>query len=351
MGVASAPANSLAYRRAPALALAGLLAAASLAGAGCRRERSTPPPGVVATVNGQPVEAAELDPLVAAQTAGASTPLSPEQSLELRLTLLSQLIDRHILLQYAAGLGIKADPAAVEREVAVDRAREPDENAQQLRQQASDGLILDELMRREVAARVEVSDADIARFYQDNQASFHLPEPQYHVLEIVVTPHAGAVTNLAEDKAATPAAARKKILMLQQRLAQHTDFGALAEQYSEDPSTASSGGDMGLIPQSVLMNQTPAALRNAILALRPGQVSPVVTTPEGYYLLKLLAVEPAGVRPLSDPQVRQSIRDLIASARQQVLQTAFLTTVRDQAKVVNYLAQQVLAQPPGSGQR
>ncbi|MGH9480070.1 MAG: peptidylprolyl isomerase [Terriglobales bacterium] len=311
--------------------------------AGCARP-GPPPAGVLATVNGQPVRAAELDQLYAAQTAGASTPLPADQSLQLRLSLLNQLIDRHILLQYGAQLGIKPDPTALARALALARTRQPPLPPEEARQQASDTLVLNALLQREVSDRVHVDDHAIAAFYQQNQASFNLPERQYHVLEIVVTPSPGPVTNLAQDKAATPAAAQKKIGMLEQRLAQHADFATLAQQYSEDSSTASSGGDLGLIPQSVLMTQTPAALREAILRLQPGQVSQPISTPNGYYLLKLVGIEPAGLRPLSDPQVRQSIRDLLSSARQRLLQAAFLATVRNQAKVVNYLAQQILEQ-------
>lgn len=313
---------------------------AALLAAACGRAH--PAPGVLAQVNGQPITQAQLDRLYADQTAGSTAPLPPDQSLQLRLSLLGQLIDRQILLQYAARLGLRADPAQVARAVEVDRARQPALPDAELRQQASDTLVLDQLLHREVADRVQVSDSDIAAFYQQNQASFHLPERQFHVLEIVVTPQPAAVTNLAADKAATPAAARQKIAMLRQRLAAKADFAALAQQYSEDPDTASSGGDMGLIPQSVLMSQTPPALRDAILALQPGQVSPPVATPTGYYLLKLLGIEPAGLRPLSDPQVKQSIHDLLANARQQLLQAAFLTTVRDQAKVENFYAEQIL---------
>jgi len=321
-----------------------ILLALALPGGGCAWLRPTPPgPEVLAEVNGQPVTEAELDRLFASQTAGAANPLPGAQSLQLRLSLLSQLIDRHILLQYAASLGIAADPAAVAREEAIERSRQPPPSEADVRQQVADTLVLDQLMQREVAGKVSVSDDDIAAFYQQNQASFHLPERQYHVLEIVVTSAPGAVTNLAEDKASTPAAARKKIAQLKQRLAAGGDFATLAQQYSEDSSTASSGGDLGLIPQSVLMSQTPAPLRDAILALRPGEVSPVVASAGSFYLLKLVGIEPAGLRPLSDPQVRQSIRDLLTNARQQVLQTAFLTTVRDQAKVVNYYAQRILA--------
>jgi peptidyl-prolyl cis-trans isomerase SurA len=315
--------------------------------AACGWLRPAPPPsGVLALVNGRPVTESELDRLYASQTAGAAVPLPPEQSLQLRLTLLNQLIDRHILLQYAAQLGITANPAQVARQVAVDLARQPPPPAAALRRQVADNLVIDQLMQREVDRKVKVTDAQIAAFYRQNQASFHFPERQFHVLEIVVTPHPGAVTNLAEDKAATPAAARKKIAMLRQRLAHGADFATLAEEYSEDPATASSGGDLGLISQSVLMSQTQARLRDAILALRPGQISPVIQTPQGYYLLKLVGIVPAGLRPLSDPQVRQSIRDLLVSSRRQVLQTAFLTVVRDQAKVVNYYAEQVLRDDP-----
>lgn len=311
--------------------------------AGCSWFRQAPPgPGVLATVNGQPVLASELNRLYAQQTAGAAAPLPPQQSLQLRLSLLNQLIDRHILLQYAQRLGIQADPAQVERALSV-AAVHPSPAAQAAeRRQIADSLILNQLLQREVGDKIQISEADIAAYYQQNQASFHLPERQYHVLEIVVTPHPGPVTNLAEDKATTPAAAKKKIRMLQQRLAAHADFATLAEQYSEDPATASSGGDMGLVPQSVLMSQTPPLLRAAILRLHPGEVSPVISTPTGDYLLKLAGIEPAGLRPLSDKQVQQSIRDLLTNARQQVLQTAFLTTVRDRAQVVNYFAQQLL---------
>lgn len=316
-----------------------------LAGCGWLR-RPAPGPEVLAMVNGQPIAASELNQLYAEQTAGATTPLPPQQSLQLRLSLLNQLIDRHILLQYAAQLGIQPDSQQLERELSVARSRQPAPPEAELRQQTADTLILNQLLQQEVGAKIHISDSEIAQFYQQNQASFHLPERQYHVLEMVVTPRPGAVTNLAEDKATTPAAARKKMAMLQQRLAAHADFATLAQQYSEDPATASSGGDLGLIPQSVLMSQTPAALRDAILRLQPGQVSPVITTPDGFYLLKLEGIEPAGLRPLTDPQVKQSIRDLLTNARQQVLQAAFLTVVRDRARVENYFAERLLSSQP-----
>ena len=42
--------------------------------------------------------------------------------------------------------------------------------------------------------------------------------------------------------------------------------------YSEDPATASSGGDLGFVPESAL-NQSDPALKKAVLATEAGRTS------------------------------------------------------------------------------
>ena len=54
--------------------------------------------------------------------------------------------------------------------------------------------------------------------------------------------------NLKNDDAKTPAEAERKIQALYARLRAGDDFAAVAQEYSEDPRTASGGGDMGYIP-------------------------------------------------------------------------------------------------------
>jgi hypothetical protein len=58
--------------------------------------------------------------------------------------------------------------------------------------------------------------------------------------------------------------------------------------------------------------------------------------------LKLISKETPGQRELSDPQVQQSIRDTIRNRKEQLLRAAYLSEARDDAKVTNYLAQQVM---------
>lgn len=61
----------------------------------------------------------------------------------------------------------------------------------------------------------------------------------------------------------------------------------------------------------------------------------------GYAILKLISRESAGQRDLTSPVVQQSIREQLRNSRSQLLKSAYLEMVRDQAKVENYLAEEI----------
>ncbi|PYX90090.1 MAG: peptidylprolyl isomerase, partial [Acidobacteria bacterium] len=62
----------------------------------------------------------------------------------------------------------------------------------------------------------------------------------------------------------------------------------------------------------------------------------------GFRIIKLVAKEPAGQRAFNDPRVQQAIRDQLRDRREQLLKAAYYEVLRDQAKIENYYAQQVL---------
>jgi peptidyl-prolyl cis-trans isomerase SurA len=136
--------------------------------------------------------------------------------------------------------------------------------------------------------------------------------------------------------------------MIQNRLDSGEDFATVAMNYSEDPESASNGGDLGFTPQSALTKTDPST-RDAVTKLKPGQYSNVITiaNPEtrqvfGFRIVKLIAREPAGQRELNDPRVQQAIRDQLRDRREQLLKAAYYDVVRDQAKVEDYYAEQIL---------
>jgi peptidyl-prolyl cis-trans isomerase SurA len=115
----------------------------------------------------------------------------------------------------------------------------------------------------------------------------------------------------------------------------------LATDYSED-SSASTGGDIGFVPESAL-NQSDPALKKAVLEMKPGQVTqPIPLKGGGYRILKLIAKEAAGDRQLSDPQVQQAIREALRTRKEQLLRSAYLVEARDEAHVTSYLARQII---------
>jgi peptidyl-prolyl cis-trans isomerase SurA len=210
-------------------------------------------------------------------------------------------------------------------------------------------ITIDKVLNKEITSKINITDGDISGYYNTHKAEFNLIEPQYHLAHIFVSTQPNPqVRNLKNDKAQNEAEARKKIQMIVNRLDSGEDFATVAMNYSEDPDSASNGGDLGFTPQSALAKTDPGT-RDAVAKLKPGQYSGIISivNPEthqlfGFRIVRLIAKEPAGQRELNDPRVQQAIRDQLRERREQLLKAAYYDVVRNQAKVENYFAEQIL---------
>jgi peptidyl-prolyl cis-trans isomerase SurA len=319
--------------------------------AGCGRSA---PADVAATVNGRPIKYTEVEQTYRSQFPGKAEGESEDQVQLRRLEVLRSLIDNEIMFQRAEKASLVATDADVEARL--NELKAPytkEEFDKQLKQW---GLTLEELKARirrdesvkklfnkDITSKINISDSDIAGFYNANQRSFNPPEPTVHLAQIVVTPQPDPnVRNLKNDKAKTDEEAARKIKAIQTRLQQGEDFTMMAQNYSEDPQTTPNGGDLGFVPESSL-DKTSPELRKMILSLQPGQLSPIIHTQEGYRILKLISKEPAGQRDLSDPRVQQTIRSTLIDRKDQLLKTAYYEMARNEARVVDYMAQAMFA--------
>jgi peptidyl-prolyl cis-trans isomerase SurA len=209
-----------------------------------------------------------------------------------------------------------------------------------LRKEVRRNIIITKLINKEIISNIKVSDTDIAAYYERNKANFNVPETAYHLAQIEVTPVADPeVRNLKNDDAKTPAAAERKIQALYARLQAGDDFATVAQEYSEDPRTAAGGGDMGFIPASAL-DSTPQ-LKQAVTSLQVNQFTGIIRTSSGYHIIKLLGKEPAARHTLSEVRVQNAIRQTLRNQREQLLKAAYIETLRNRAKVENYLAEQI----------
>ncbi|MFZ0212599.1 MAG: peptidylprolyl isomerase [Candidatus Acidiferrales bacterium] len=317
----------------------------------CRTQQA-PNQNVWATVNGAEIDRNDVEKYYRSRVQAQGAVPSHDEALSLKLSILDQLIDNELLYQRAKTLNLIATDSEVQDKFNQSKAPFTEDEFQSklkengltvddLKKEIRRELSIQKLLNREVVAKITVSDADVADFYAKNQAQFSVTEPQYHVAQIVVTPHPDpGIHNRKNDDATTLEQAKRKVEMLESQLAAGADFAQEAMDYSED-SNSSNGGDLGFIPQSSL-NQTDAALKTAVLGLQPGQVSKPVELKDGYHIIKLIAREPAGQRLLSDPQVQQTIRTTLQNRREQLLRAAYVASARDQARVVNYLAKEVI---------
>jgi len=338
------------------LAAAVIAAALLAAGLGCATKSGGD--DVVATVDGRKIYHADVEKYYQNQTAGSGQQPAGEQAVNLRLSILRELIDNEILMHRAEKLGLLATDDEVDRKLNEikspytkeefdARLKEKKLTLDDFKRDLRRSLTVDKVLNKEVTSKINISDQDIGNYYNAHKSEFNLIEPQYHLAQIFVTitPNPQVHTS---DKAQNEADARKKVQMLVNRLDSGDDFAMLATKYSEDPETSGNGGDLGFTPESSLKN-TDAVTRDMVMKLKPGQYSPVITVINpltkqlvGFRLVKLIAKEPAGQRELSDPRVQEAVRSQLRDRREQLLKSAYYEVLRDQAKVENYYAQKVL---------
>jgi peptidyl-prolyl cis-trans isomerase SurA len=314
---------------------------------------------VMATVDGRKIFRSDVDKYYENNVASAQQAPSGEQATALRLNILHQMIDDEILMRRAEKLGLLATDEEVDRKFNEIKApftqEEFDKRMQEKKITVADfkrdirrSITVDKVMNKEVSSKITITDQDIADYYNAHKAEFNLIETQYHLAQIMVTPMPNPQVQNQNDKAQNEGDARKKIQMIANRLESGDDFATLAMKYSEDPETSGNGGDLGTVPESGLKG-TDAATRESVLKLKPGQFSPIIAVVNpntrqevGFRIVKLIAKEPAGQREFSDPRVQQAIRSQLHDRREQLLKTAYYEVLRDNAKVENYYAKQVL---------
>lgn len=185
---------------------------------------------------------------------------------------------------------------------------------------------------RVLGAGIIVSDTDVQAYYAANASQFQSPESAtIEYLEVVLqdmakdyTPDEEALRKayesdptrfrteeerrarhilIAVDESRTESAARSLADDIAGKLASGGDFAALAAQYSNDPGSASRGGDLGFAAPGNYVE----AFDKALFALQVGETSPPVKTEFGYHIIRLDELRPGAGK--SFEQVRDQLAD------------------------------------------
>ncbi len=246
---------------------------------------------IAAVVNDGVVLSSELDQQLALDTQrlkDQKLELPPENVL--RRQVLDQLIMEEIQMQRAERAGIKLPEEALNnalQDVAqrngMTLSQLPDALASQgidyasYRDAIRRQITLQLLRQKEVLQRTTVTSREIDR-YLAREGSHPLEGSEYEISHILI-----AVSEDPTPEQLTQAAERAQDIY--QRAKSGEDFAKLAVSYSNS-DTALQGGSLGWRKG----NELPTFLADSILKLKPGEVSPPVRAPNGYNIVKLVAV-------------------------------------------------------------
>ncbi|WP_425928441.1 SurA N-terminal domain-containing protein [Pseudomonas sp. NyZ201] len=211
-----------------------------------------------------------------------------------------------------ASLTFKADPASVNVTDEQVKAHY-EQHAKEF--MSPDQVVIDyiELKKAAFFDQVKVDEDALQALYQKEIANL---AEQRHAAHILVE------VNDKQDEAQ----AKARIEEIQQRLAKGEDFAALAKEFSQDPGSASNGGDLGFAGKGVYDQ----AFEDALYALNKDQVSAPVRTEFGFHLIKLLGVQAPEVptfASLKDKLTRelktQQVEQRFVEATKQLEDSAF----------------------------
>lgn len=134
-------------------------------------------------------------------------------------------------------------------------------------------------MQSEVAKKApELTPSDIEKFYKKlPKDSLPIISTQYQYSQIVLYP----------EKEAAVMAVKERLIEFRERIMKGTKFSTLATMYSQDPGSASRGGELGMASKQLYWSQ----FSDAAMALKAGQVSQIVETPDGFHIIQLIKKE------------------------------------------------------------
>lgn len=146
---------------------------------------------------------------------------------------------------------------------------------QEWRQTLEDQTLIQQ-MQQEIAGKVpELTPYDVQK-YVDASDPDDLPVVpiKYQLSQICVYP----------DREAANLAVKERLLAIRERIINGEKFTTLARIYSQDPGSARKGGELGMASKSIFW----PSFSDAAMALKPGVVSQIVETPDGFHLIEVL---------------------------------------------------------------
>jgi parvulin-like peptidyl-prolyl isomerase len=182
---------------------------------------------------------------------------------------------------------------------------------------AEQRIITQELLT-EFRKNLSIPEDELKKYYEQHKAEFTTPE-LVHLQQILIR------TPSADPKEVEKA--MKKAESLLKRAQKGEPFDQLARKNSDDPATASKGGDQGYLP----VNQLDPLIARTIQGVNPGQIVGPTRTAMGWHVIKVVDRKPGNERPFSE--VREEVIQRYTPQYQQIANEKFFEDLKQRYKV------------------
>ena len=295
----------------------------------------------VAIVNEDTITLSEVNELGKSFFKKISEETPPSQLAETleqaRRTVIAKLIDKKLLIQEAKKLGIQVSDQEVEN--ALQRVLTNNKTTMeqfrkemgamgmsetQYREELRGQVLSSKLINHEVRTKVVIPEEAIREFYNTHFTT-SVDGGDYYLLQIGCTwgieNQTGSITS--QEDAKEKAKKEHKLAM------DGKDFKELAKQYSDLPS-AGEGGDLG----SFQLDEMVTYMRNAVVNLKPGEISPIVESENGYHFFKLVSSQ-EGKIVAHEPyeSVKEQIREKLYQKATEQRFKDWITSIREKAYI------------------
>lgn len=261
---------------------------------------------ITARVNGEPIYKKELALALKFELTKYDPKIAEDLKRvdEIKKVLLDDLIKKRILYSAAKQTGITMTENELAQEYIQYKSRYTEATFQKMlelkgikyeawKEDKKREATIDKLIEQEVAAKIDISDSDIKKYYRRHQKEFSRGD-EVHARQILVDDE-----KLAEQ--------------IHAKITAGENFAALAQEYSIAPE-GKRGGDLGWFARGIM----PKAFDEACFPLPASDISPIVKTEFGYHIFKVL--ERRGAESAKIEDVKDKI---IARLKQEKIEEAF----------------------------
>ena len=260
-------------------------------------------------------------------------PLTADQEKSAAKTLIDDEIERILLVLKAKAVGIKVSEKMLLEKLRKVKAKFKSDSifehrlsdrgmtVDQYKQELEIDMYMDQLIKKEIEPKIKIPEKDSQAYYDKNKSKFETPgKVRASIMLLRFNPK--------EGKAGEQAVLKKFESILIQ-VKNGADFGALAQQHSQD-SLASKGGDLGFFTQKQML----PAFSSRAFKMKVGEVSEIFRTGHGFHVIKVTDRKPESLSSFATE--KENIQKFLANKKISQVTRDYIENLRKEAKIKTY---------------